>query len=83
LRFDPSDEAALPRVFVDGRFFCDSVPLDRIKNMDRRRRRGVGAPAPDVVPTGIDPLALIEDEHYRCTRPVNVASDDEDDEEEE
>jgi putative transposase len=68
LRFDPSDETALPRVFVDGRFACDTVPLDRLANMTRRRRRIAGDPAPDATPSGLDPLGLIEDEHYRRTR---------------
>lgn len=38
LRFDPEDDGALPRVFVDGAFVCDTVPLDRLANMHRRRR---------------------------------------------
>jgi putative transposase len=83
LRFDPSDEAALPRVFVEGRFHCDTVPLDRLHNMTRRRRRLTGDPAPDATPSGLDPLALIEDEHYRRTRPAGVGLHDHDDEDEE
>lgn len=82
LRFDPADEAALPRVFVDGKFFCDTVPLDRLANMYRRRRRIAGDPVPGVTATGLDPLGLIEDEHYRRTRPAGAAlNDDEDDDE--
>jgi transposase InsO family protein len=81
LRFDPADEGALPRVFVDGHFVCDTVPLDRLKNMTRPRRRLAGAPAPDVLPSGLDPLALIEDEHYRRTRFLGAGSHDQDDEE--
>jgi len=69
LRFDPADPDTLPRVFVDHRFVCDTVPLDRLRNCRRRRRRGGddsggGTPAP----SGLDPLGLIEDEHYRRTR---------------
>lgn len=79
LRFEPGDEAALPRAFVDGRFACDTVPLDRLHNMTRRRRRIAGEPAPDATPSGLDPLALIEDEHYRRTRAVDTRSDQEDD----
>ncbi|MBK8999586.1 MAG: hypothetical protein IPM35_28020 [Myxococcales bacterium] len=30
----------MPKVFVAGRFFCDTVPLDRFRNATRRRRRG-------------------------------------------
>lgn len=81
LRFDPSDASARPRVFKDDKFFCDTVPLDRKKNMHRERRRMVGAPAPQVTPTGLDPLGLIEDEHYRKghfeRRPLNDDNDDE------
>jgi putative transposase len=81
LRFDPADETALPRVFIDRAFVCDTVPLDRLKNMTRHRRRIAGDPAPSAEPSGLDPLALIEDEHYRRTRPAGAGPDDEDDEE--
>lgn len=74
LRFDPADPAALPRVFQDGRFVCDTVPLDRIRNSTRPRRRLAGAPAPTSKPTGLDPLALIADEHYRRSRPFGAAA---------
>jgi transposase InsO family protein len=73
LRFDPRDEAARPRVFVEDRFVCDTVPLDRIRNASRRRRRLRGEAAPDVEPSGLDPLALIEAEHYQRVRPVGAA----------
>lgn len=82
LRFDPSDETARPRVFVDGKFFCDTVPLDRLANMHRRRRRIAGDPEPQVTATGLDPLGLIEDEHYRRTRPVGAALDEDDEDDE-
>lgn len=72
LRFDPCDDAARPRVFVEDQFVCDTVPLDRIRNACRRRRRLSGAPAPAVEPTGLDPLALIEAEHYNRVRPVGA-----------
>lgn len=83
LRYDPHDETALPKVFVDDRFVCDTVPLDRLKNMTRRRRRIAGEPAPDATPSGLDPLSQIEDEHYRRTRLSYDGPDDdtEDDEE--
>lgn len=85
LRFDPADESALPRVFVDGRFACDTVPLDRVRNMTRQRRRIAGEPAPDATPSGLDPLGLIEDEHYRRTRLTGAGphDNDEDNDEEE
>jgi putative transposase len=83
LRFDPADESALPVVFVDGKFVCDTVPLDRLKNMTRKRRRIAGEPAPDATPSGLDPLALIEGEHYRRTRLTGTGPDDDDEDEEE
>jgi len=76
LRFDPADETALPRVFINNRFVCDTVPLNRLANMTRRRRRFAGAPAPFAEPSGLDPLALIEDDHYRRTRPAGADPDD-------
>jgi len=82
LRFDPADDAALPRVFVDGRFVCDTVPLDRLKNMTRKRRRIAGDPAPFACPSGLDPLGLIEDEHYQRTRFAGAGLRDDDDDEE-
>ena len=67
LRFDPTDPDELPRVFVEGRFVCDTVPLDRIRNSARRRRRIAGEPDPSATPTGIDPLDQIKREHYERT----------------
>lgn len=68
LRFDPTDDDALPRVFVEGQFHSDTVLLDRVRNARRARQRPQGAPQPQVEPTGLDPLALIRDEHYQRTR---------------
>jgi transposase InsO family protein len=70
LRFEPGEATALPRVFLDDHFICDTVPLDRIKNATRRRRRNLGAPEPQAEPSGLDPLALIAEEHYQRSRPV-------------
>ena len=82
LRFEPADEDALPRVFQGGRFVCDTVRLDRLRNASRPRRRFAGEPDPFAEPTGLDPLALMEAEHYGRIRPLNAASvrdhDDED-----
>jgi transposase InsO family protein len=83
LRFDPSDEEARPRVFRNNEFLCDTVPLDRLANMHRRRRRFAGEPDPHALPTGLDPLGLIEDEHYRRTRLVRDARPDDDNDDEE
>jgi hypothetical protein len=49
--------------------------------MDRRRRRIVGDPEPLVTPSGLDPLGLIEDEHYRRTRLIRAADDSDDNKE--
>ena len=70
LRFAPADPEALPRVFVDSSFACDTVELDRLRNASRRRRRDLGQPDPTVKPTGLNPLSQIEAEHYNRTRPV-------------
>jgi hypothetical protein len=75
LRFDPRDPDARPRVFVEDEFVCDTVPLDRIRNASRRRRRISGEPAPDAEPSGLDPLALIEADHYQRVRPVAASPD--------
>jgi len=72
LRFDPRDEASRPRVFVEDRFVCDTVPLDRLRNASRRRRRLRGEAAPAAEASGLDPLALIEAEHYERVRPVGA-----------
>lgn len=78
LRFDPADPEALPRVFVEGRFYCDTVPQDRFANANRKRRRKVGEPEPPEKPSGLDPLAQLQDEHYRRTRPPGSADNDAD-----
>jgi putative transposase len=72
LRFDPRAETGRPRVFVEDRFVCDTVPLDRVRNAARRRRRLHGAPARDAEPSGLDPLTLIEADHYDRVRPVGT-----------
>lgn len=77
LRFDPSDDEARPRVFIDDKFYCDTVELDRVRNASRPRHHVHGDPEPDVEPTGLDPLRQLYDEHYRLTRPPG-ANDEED-----
>jgi transposase InsO family protein len=86
LRFAPDEPEKLPRVFVDGKFCCDCVPLDRKANNGRVRRRIQGEPAPNAEKSGLNPLQLLADEHYRRTRPAgaplsqpNPDDDDEDD----
>lgn len=74
LRFDPAEETALPRVYLERRFYCDTVPLDRLRNATRSRRRDLGEPDPQALPSGLDPLALIERDHYARTRgPLDPA----------
>ena len=70
LRYDPTNEAALPKVFYKDRFVCDTVPLDRYANARRKRRRPLGEPEPTAPCSGLDPLGLIEAEHYERARPV-------------
>lgn len=83
LRFDPGDDTTCPRVFVEDRFVCDTVPLDRLRNASRRRRRLGGEASPDSEPSGLDPLALIETEHYQRVRPVGAPPLPDDDEDKE
>ncbi|MGI5865365.1 MAG: Mu transposase C-terminal domain-containing protein [Myxococcales bacterium] len=71
LRFDPHTTEKLPRVFVDGRFVCDTVALDLVRNSRRKRRRDLGEPAAPIEPTGLDPLADLVREHQRLTRPLD------------
>lgn len=87
LRFDPHDAEARPKVYLNKRFVCDTVPLDRVRNASRVRRTNLGEPDPRVKPTGLDPLALIERDHYARTRggmaPALRAIDDDNDNDEE
>ena len=78
LRFDPSRPDALPKVFVDDTFVCDTVPLDLYANAQRRRRQLVGQPSRRLPPSGLDALALIQDEHELRTRPLSGALSQED-----
>ncbi|MCP4036908.1 MAG: DDE-type integrase/transposase/recombinase [bacterium] len=78
LRFDPTDPTALPAVYVEGRFACDTVLLDRYRNATRTRRRNLGAPDPTVKPTGLDPLEQITREHYQRTQLPPIRGDKED-----
>ena len=64
LRYDPARPDTLPRVFVDGRFACDTVELDRHRNATRRRKRLDPPPDPPSEPTGVDVLGDIERAYY-------------------
>lgn len=78
LRFVPEHDA-LPRVFVDGAPYCDTVEQDRVANASRRRRqiKPPTEPEPEADDDGIDPLAQILDEHYRANRIINDPKDEE------
>lgn len=82
LRFDPHDATKLPQVFVNDRFYCDTVELDRIANMYRKRRPIPNTPMPKHEPLGMDPLGLMEDEFYRRTHCVSAKATDNNDDEE-
>lgn len=71
LRFNPSRSDILPKVYVDNKFVCDTVPLDLYANAHRRRRQLVGAKSIPTEPTGLDALALIQAEHELRTRPLS------------
>ena len=71
LRFDAEQREPLPKVFVDGKWVCDTVKLDVIRNSSRRRRRITVDPDndPERPATRLDPLRLIQAEHDRRVRP--------------
>lgn len=75
LRFDPKQRDARPRVFIDGRFYCDTVPLDRHRNASRKRLRPKARAEPAAIATNFNALELIQDEHYRRVRPVGAAAE--------
>jgi putative transposase len=77
LRHDPEQPDALPEVFVDGAFYCDTVELDPVRNSHRRRRR-VEPANQAAVRTGLDPLRQIQDEHHRRIRPPAIPTVKED-----
>jgi transposase InsO family protein len=83
LRFDPFDTSKLPRVFLDGKFFCDTVELDPVKNAYRKRHRPEAAgQEPSAPSSGLDPLRLLQEEQLRRARapefpPWNTNNNDE------
>ena len=85
LRYDPNEPDRLPKVYVEGRFVCDTVPLDLYRNAHRKRRRDLGAPDPTVEPTGLSPLDDLVSMHQRLTTPLSHLAEkeiaDEDDDE--
>ena len=83
LRFDPFDETALPRVFREGKFVCDTVLFDPIANSARKRHRPEGKAKEAVPSSGVDPLRLIQEEHLRRARPPVPLCDSNDDDDDE
>ncbi len=86
LRFDPFDEGKLPRVFQDGKFLCDTVPLDPFRNALRKRHRGAEGTPEENLSSGVDPLGLMQEEHLRRARPPehgDTPDDTEDDQDNE
>lgn len=80
LRYDPTDESKLPQVFVNGRFHCDTTPLDRLANMDRRRLPIPTKPIPKHEPSGLNPLILMEQEFYRNTQCMSAKANNDEEE---
>jgi hypothetical protein len=81
LRFPPFEEDVLPRAFLDGKFICDTVPLDRVKNATRRRHRPKSTPLADPPPSsGLDALRLMQEEQLKRTRPPRPPQDHDNDE---
>lgn len=75
LRFDPFDETALPKVFLEGKFVSDTVPLDPILNSIRKRHRPTGSQPQGRVSSGLDPLRLIQEEHLRRAQAPSSSKD--------
>ena len=69
LRFDSFDQHALPRVFVDGKFVCDTVKLNPQANAYKKRHRPSGSASPAAEKTGIDPLKLMQNEQIKRNTP--------------
>lgn len=70
LRFDPFDDRALPRVFSEGKFLCDTVKQDPEANAYKKRHRGdSSSTSRPTEKTGIDPLKLMQDEQLRRNTP--------------
>ena len=69
LRFHPFELDQLPRVFVDGKFVCDTVRQDREANAYKKRHRPSGRGLFRAEKTGIDPLKLMQDEQVRRSTP--------------
>ncbi len=67
LRFDSEHPDQLPAVYMDGKFYCDTVELDVVRNSRRKRSRSSQSKSEvEASPSsGLDPLRLIQAEHER------------------
>ena len=54
LRWDPNEPHALPRVWRDGVFICDTVELNLLANASRKRKRIEPPAEPELEPTGLE-----------------------------
>jgi len=82
LRFDSFGADERPRIFVDGTFVCDAVPLDPLANAYRKRHKPQGTSLHSEPPkAGLDALKLFQDEQVRRGAPPrdHDAQDDDDD----
>jgi len=79
LRFDPFALDALPRVYLDGKFVCDTTRLDPVKNSARKRHRPPARPERKLGDTGLDPLGLMQEEQIRRAAPPDSHDDDDND----
>lgn len=78
LRFDPMDPYTPPKVYQDGRFEADTVWLDRHAN-STGARKPVREDIPEqLVPPGIDPLALLVRAHEARLGLGDPTTDEED-----
>jgi putative transposase len=73
LRFDPFEPGQLPRVFLDGKFVCDTIESDPLKNAYQKRHRPQAAgPEPGTPSSGLDPLQLFQQEQLRRAGAPNL-----------
>jgi len=63
LRWDPHARAPRPTVWSEGSYVSGTVELDLLANATRKRKREPATPD-ETEPTGLDPLANLQDEHY-------------------
>ena len=75
LRYDPFNRSALPRVFLDGRFLCDTQRQDLEANAYKKRHRPRAMTSAQPEKTGLDPLGLMQEEQIRRQAPPTKTKD--------